>query len=290
MFKRIIQNELRRAFKHGKYSLASPNLKEPKINDYVEKADFIGDVDKCLPCLGNKERFGDAGIIDEWTGNIHIYDIGTHSLMCKEILSGSKNKNKTFVNDVFPGDGAKFVNDYKKKQYEKEFDYGRYLHIKPIGFDTDTGAIDKASNKVLKEIATLVCNGQLPGNELPSNSDIAMRHQYLLKQLSVGFIKWRSKTFNDSIKLYTCDEKPNNVGRVRVDCRYFLPASAIHPYETHNIAINRLHALAPIFFSAEDQDNSEMINNIVNLTSSYTELVDNLDSGSVPRPLTALSV
>ena len=43
-------------------------------------------------------------------------------------------------------------------------------------------------------------------------------------------------------------------------------------------------------FSGEDQNNSEMINNIVNLTSSYTELVDNLDSGSVPRPLTALSV
>ena len=120
------------------------------------------------------------------------------------------------------------------------------------------------------------------GNELPSNSDIAMRHQYLLKQLSVGFIKWRSKTFNDSIKLYTCDEKPNNVGRVRVDCRYFLPASALHPYETHNIAINRTHALAPIFFSEEDQDNSEMINNIVNLTSSYTELVDNLVSVSGP--------
>ena len=90
--------------------------------------------------------------------------------------------------------------------------------------------------------------------------------------------------------MFTCDEKPNNVGRVRVDCRYFLPASAIHPYETHNIAINRSHALAPIFFSEEDQDNSEMINNIVNLTSSYTELVDNLDSGSVPRPLADLSV
>ena len=131
----------------------------------------------------------------------------------------------------------------------------------------------------------LVCKGQLPGNDLPSISDIAMRHQYLLKQLSVGFIKWRSKTFNDSIKLFTCDEKPNNVGRVRVDCRYFLPASAIHPYETHNIAINRSHALAPIFFSEEDQDNSEMINNIVNLTSSYTEPTDNLVSVGGPGPL-----
>ena len=170
------------------------------------------------------------------------------------------------------------------------FDFGRKLHIKPIGFDTDTGAIDKASNKVLREIATLVCKGQLPGVDIPSNSDIAMRHQYLLKQLSVGFIKWRSKTFNDSIKLFTCDEKPNNVGRVRVDCRYFLPASALHPYENHNIAINRTHALAPIFFNEEDQNNSEMINNIVDLTSSYTELVDNLDSGSVPRPLADSSV
>lgn len=229
MFKRIIQNELRRAFKHGKYSLASPNLKEPRINDYVEKADFIGDVDKCLPFLENNERFSDAGIIDELTNNVFIYDIGTHSLMCKEILSGSKNKKKSFAKDICPGDGAKFVNDFKKKKYDKEFDYGRKLHIKPIGFDTDTGAIDKASNKVLREIATLVCKGQLPGDDIPSNSDIAMRHQYLLKQLSVGFIKWRSKTFNDSIKLFTCDEKPNNVGRVRVDCRYFLPASALHP-------------------------------------------------------------
>ena len=109
-----------------------------------------------------------------------------------------------------------------------------------------------------------------------------MRHQYLLKQLSVGFIKWRANTFNDSLKLFTCDEKPNNVGRVRLDCRYFLPASAPHPYETHNIAINRLHAVTPIFFSEEDQANSEMINNIVDLTSSYTELVDNLDSVSGP--------
>ena len=114
----------------------------------------------------------------------------------------------------------------------------------------------------------------MPGNDLPSDSDIAMRRQYLLKQLSVGFIKWRSKTFNDSLKLFTCDEKPNNIG-VRVDCRYFLPASALHPYETHNIAINRSHALVPILFSEEDKDNSEMINNIVNLTSSYTVPTDN---------------
>ena len=73
----------------------------------------------------------------------------------------------------------------------------------------------------------------------------------------------------------------SNVGRVRVDCRYFLPASALHPYEIHNIAINRTHALAPIFFTKEiiiiaDHNNSYLINNIVNLTSSYTEPVDNL--------------
>ena len=79
------------------------------------------------------------------------------------------------------------------------------LHIKAIGFDTDSGAIDKTSNKALKEIATLVCKGQLPGHDLPSNSEIALRQQYILKQLSVGFIKWRSKTFNDSLKLFTCD-------------------------------------------------------------------------------------
>ena len=90
--------------------------------------------------------------------------------------------------------------------------------------------------------------------------------------------------------IVTCDEKPNNVGRVRVDCRYFLPASALHPYESHNIAINRLHAVTPIFFSEEDQLNSEIKNNIVNLTSSYTELVDNLVSGSLPRPLAVSSV
>jgi len=103
--------------------------------------------------------------------------------MCKDILSGSKNKKKTFVKDVFPGDGAKSVNDSKKKKYENEFDFGRKLHIKPIGFDTDTGAIDKISKNVLREIATFVCKGQLPGDEYPSISDISMRHQYLLKQL-----------------------------------------------------------------------------------------------------------
>ena len=119
---------------------------------------------------------------------------------------------------------------------------------------------------------------------------ITMRHKYLLKQLSVGFIKWRTKTFSDSLKLFTCDEKPYNIGRVRVDCRYFLPASALHPYESHNVAINRVNALTPIFFTEEDQNNSEMINNIVNLTSSYTEPVDNLVSVSVPQPLTVSSV
>ena len=104
------------------------------------------------------------------------------------------------------------------------------------------------------------------------------------KAISYGTIK--DPTFNVYRKGGPVeDEKPNNVGRVRVDCRYFLPASALHPYETHNIAINRTHALAPIFFTDEDQNNSEMINNIVNLTSSYTEPVDNLVSVSGPGPL-----
>ena len=103
-----------------------------------------------------------------------------------------------------------------------------------------------------------------------------------------GELKGKGQSLSNFV--FTCDEKPNNVGRVTVDCRYFLPASALHPYETHNIAINRTHALAPIFFTEEDQNNSEMINNIVNLTSSYTEPVDNLVSVSVPQPLTVSSV
>ena len=66
---------------------------------------------------------------------------------------------------------------------------------------------------------------------------------------------------------------------------------SLFPYESHTVAINRINALTPIFFSEEDQLNSEMINNIVDLTSSYTELVDNLVSSSVPgRPLAVSNV
>ena len=56
------------------------------------------------------------------------------------------------------------------------------LQIKIIGFNTDTGAIDNDTNNVLKEIAELVCRGQLPGDQIPNSSDINMRH--LLKQFS----------------------------------------------------------------------------------------------------------
>ena len=64
-----------------------------------------------------------------------------------------------------------------------------FLLLMWIGFDTDTGAIDKATNKWLKEICEFVCKAQVPGNDLPSSSDVAMLHQYLLKQLSIGIYK-----------------------------------------------------------------------------------------------------
>ena len=132
----------------------------------------------------------------------------------------------------------------------------------------------------LKKIVKFVCIGQSPGDELPTDYEISMRQQYLLKQISIAFQKWRSNLFTDSLKFFSCDLHPGH-GPFRFDCRYSIPAfTRPHPNETHNIASGRVYAISPIFFSEEDQDSSEMINNIVDLTSSYTELVDNLVSVS----------
>ena len=275
--KKIIQNELQRAHKFGKYSIAADKLKEPRINDFVQAADCEeDDVDKCNPFLKGENRYGDAGIIDR-TDNpdepqIYIYDVGQCSLNCQTVRPNGKDIDFGLRQN---GDGARHVKYHKEDKYKKEFTYGRKLHIKILGFDTGTGCIDSNTRSVLKQIAKFVCCGQLPGEEFPDPSVIAMRHQYLLKQISVAFQKWRSNLFNDSLKFFSCDLHPG-YGPFRFDCRYSIPASRPHPNESYNIAINRSHALEPIFFSGEDQNNSEMINNIVNLTSSYTELVDNL--------------
>ena len=165
---------------------------------------------------------------------------------------------------------------HKEKKYQKEFTYGRKLQIKILGFDTGTGCIDGNTRNVIKEIAKFVCIGKSPGDELPTGYKISMCQQYLLKQISIAFQKWRSNLFTDSLKFFSCDFHPGH-GPFRFDCRYSIPASRPHPNETHDIASGRVYAISPIFFSEEDQNNSEMINNIVDLTSSYTELVDNLD-------------
>lgn len=277
--KKIIQNELQRAHKYGKYSVAGEKTKEPRINDFVQKADCEDDdVDKCKPFLKDETRYGDAGIKDHTENpdepNIYIYDVGLCSLNCKLLLP-----LKTKFGERKNGDGARHVKVNKEKKYKKEFLFGKKLHIKILGFDTGTGCIDGNTSSVLKEIAKFVCIGQSSDDELPSDSVIAMRHQYLLKQLSIVFQKWRSNLFNDSLKFFSCDLHPGH-GPFRFDCRYSIPASRPHPNETHNIASGRVNAISPIFFSEEDQLISEMINNIGDLTSSYTELVDNLVSGS----------
>ena len=87
--------------------------------------------------------------------------------------------------------------------------------------DTGAGCIDGNTRNVLKKLQNCKICFIGPGDEFPTDYDISMRHQYLLKQISIAFQKWRSNLFTDNFH-------PGH-GPFRFDCRYSIPASRPHP-------------------------------------------------------------
>ena len=249
-FKGILLSEVDKAKKYGKFESLIGG-KEPEITAYASRnPKYLKDEDK---------RFGDFGYKSE-SGKIHIYDIGTCSLLCEKIITkqGSINfmKRKN-------GDAARHVVHHKELKINKEFlrNETDNLEIIALGFER-TGVIDKVTKHALKQISKATCIGMAKGDTIPSESDFHMRFEYLMKQLSVCVQKWRSNYLNHGLKYRTLDFKPTAPTRIG---NLPLPESNIFPA----IIPGRVTAFSPILLPEEIPIDCD-INNNDNLNSSYS--------------------
>ena len=211
----------------------------------------------------DEKRYGDFGYKSE-SGKIHIYDVGTCSLLCDKIVTKQGSGSISFMTRK-NGDAARHAVHSKDITYRKEFlrdGNCDKIEIISLGFER-TGVIDKVTKGVLKQLSRITCIGMSKGDTVPSDSDFHMRYEYLMKQLSVCVQKWRSTYLNHGLKYRTLDTRPPAAIKTG---KLPLPESNIFPVPIPG----RVTAISPLLLPEEIPINSDIINNNDNLITSYS--------------------